>query len=223
MFPLAKCPNREHNAVVMFGSRVNEQPDAPAGLGAKVFLSLFGLVFMSMGLLFVGLIVRDAISGMQTWRWQRTDCVISASGVATWNQGGRSAGGFHVDVKYHYTFGGQEFTSDRYERKGANFQDYGKAARLAQKYRTGSHAVCYVNPAAPAEAVLARSEFFLPRFFLYLLVFIPMIFVVVGGEIMYSAWRGNTGSQASARPECDLSRQSRQHQLRPPKSNFGVA
>ena len=81
-FYLVKGATQVDTVPAMFSYQVTNQPGAPIGVGGKIILTLFGLVFMGMGLFFVTLVARDAMSGLQTWSWQKTDCAIIASGVS---------------------------------------------------------------------------------------------------------------------------------------------
>jgi hypothetical protein len=130
----------------MAGFRVTSSPHRPAGVAGRFFLTVFLLVFLGMGLAFVWLTARDAVQVYQTWTWKQTDCEIIASTVRETDDQGRRTGEFSFDVEYRYRFNGESYTSPRYTRKPASFSDYGKAARLSEKYRPGSSAVCYVNP-----------------------------------------------------------------------------
>jgi hypothetical protein len=167
-------------------------------------MTIFGLIFGGMGLLFCGLIARDAISGLKTWTWKETQCAVTASAVVQQNQNRRSGNDFGFDVKYRYTFDGYDYASQKYGLQPQSSDDYGKMARLVERYASGSSSVCYVNPSAPAEAVLARSNVFVGLF-----IFFPLIFVAIGGAIIYSAWQASSPGQIATQSISDRAASAR--------------
>ena len=159
-------------------------PGGSIGVGTKILGSLFFGFFLAMGLLFVGLTSRESIAGIRTWGWAKTSCVITRSEVRAGQQHGRGSGNYYFVVGYQYDYGGRNYASERYELKPVAFRNYGRAAQLVEQYRPESAIVCYVNPAAPDEAVLKRGDLFMPLFVLF-----PLIFVVIGFVGIYSQWR----------------------------------
>jgi hypothetical protein len=172
-------------------------------------MTVFGLIFAGMGLLFCGLIARDAIAGLKTWTWKETPCAITASAVAPQNQNRRSGTDFGFEVKYRYTFDGHDYASQQYGLKPQSSDDYGKMARLAERYAPGSSSICYVDPSAPAQAVLARSNVFIALF-----IFFPLIFVAIGGGIIYGAWRAPSPAQMAAQSISDRAASARGQKVR---------
>jgi hypothetical protein len=168
----------------MFGASANVLEDARPGVGGKLFLTLFGLVFAGMGSLVLWLFARDAISGLQTWTWRKTNCAIVASNVSQHERDGRESGDFFFDVKYSYIFDGSGYSSEQYKRSPESSDNYSKMARLVEQYPAGSRSACYVNPAAPSQAILVRYNLFA-----LLMVLFPLPFVAIGGAIIYGAWR----------------------------------
>jgi hypothetical protein len=182
----------------MTGFPASSRSKAPLGVGNRLLASLFFLFFFGMGSAFVWLIAREAIADLQTWTWSRTVCEIARSSVRETNRRGRNTGDYFLELQYSYRFGGGTFTSTRYRLKTTPYSDYGKVARLTEKFQPGSTAICYVNPAAPGEAVLQRGSLFMP-----LLILFPMIFVAIGAIGIYTAWRTPSASQAAPRPLSD--------------------
>jgi hypothetical protein len=183
----------------MFGSGVNDNAkDARIGVGGKIIFSLAGLLFTGVGVLLLWFCVRDTIAGMKTLAWRETECVIAASSVRQNSPEGRSTGDFSFEVKYRYTFDGQQFTSDQYQRNPSTMDDYGEAARLVEKYPSGSSAICYVNPASPGQALLVRYNLFSLLFLL-----LPLPFVAFGGVAFYAAWGTKSPGRLAEEPISD--------------------
>lgn len=172
----------------------------PVGFGARLAATLFLFFFLALGLTFVWLILRDALPGLQTWTWVKTGCQVISSDIRA--SGGRrsASGNFVVEVSYRYTFGGQSFTSQTLGRKPRVFQDYTDAAHVSERYRPEAAALCYVNPAAPAEVVLERGSLLFP-----LVALFPLLFVALGAGGVYATWRRKPFQSVSARPISDRS------------------
>jgi hypothetical protein len=182
----------------MTSSATNGKSNAALGPVGRLGLTLFFLFFFGMGAVFTWLVAREAINGLETWTWSRTVCEIARSSVRETDQKGRNTGQFYVDVEYNYHFGGTAFTSYQYQLKPASFSDYGKVERLTERYREGSTSICYVNPSAPANAVLRRTSLLFP-----LLIFFPIIFVGIGAIGIYSAWRPTRAKSLALQPISD--------------------
>jgi hypothetical protein len=180
----------------MSGFRVSFTSRKPAGIVGKLFSTLFFLVFLCMGSFFVWLVAREAVARLETLAWKTTRCEIIASSVGETDQAGQRTGDFYFSVTYRYTFGGQTYTSDKYQRKPESSSDYGKVAGLTERYHAGSTATCFVNPSNPAEAILERGNLV----FFPLVVLFPMIFVAIGGGGIYFTWRRKSPIQGSAQP-----------------------
>ena len=188
----------DDNHAAMSGSRVTFQSNAPAGVIGKLFFSLFFLVFFAAGAFFFYQIARDVAAGMRARTWQQANCEIITSQVGEPDTSSQRSSGFTFLVQYRYTFAGQTFTSDQYRRKPATFSDYAKAARLVERYHPGSSATCYVNPSAPAEAILERDSLFMPLQLLF-----PLVFVAIGGGGIYFAWRRKSAVPGETGPISD--------------------
>src|SRR5260221_8924870 len=144
----------------------------PVGVGGRIFVTLFFLVFFGMGAVFVWLVAKESAAGLRTWTWARTECQIVRSSIRDTDQRGKRKGDFHVYVQYEYQIGAQTFRSDRFSLRPASYQDYGKAERLLEQFQVGTRQICYANPKAPGEAVLERGSLLFPFF-----IFAPPIFL----------------------------------------------
>lgn len=165
----------------------------PLGLAGKVVGSLFFGIFLGMGLLFVGLMLRDVYRSAVTYVWSETSCEILASSAGQDPQDRGRESAYVFRVKYRYSFRGKGYTSEVYARSYRGSSDYGEAQRLAARYPPKAQAVCYVNPSKPAEAVLGRGSLWVCLF-----LPIPLIFVAVGGGGIYVIWRGPRPSAANS-------------------------
>jgi len=163
-------------------SGVNIQPGGGGSrsVPGRVFLSLFFLVFFGMGLLFTAFIVRQTYIDARTYHWPKAECVILESGVH--DKGGNSP--YEFQVNYQYEWKGNTYTSHRFKTQNRSFSDYSAAQRLVEKFRNDTKAVCYVDPRNPSQAILERSSLWLG-----LMIFLPLIFVAVGGGGIYLVWK----------------------------------
>lgn len=76
----------------------------------------------------------------------------AAARIVACEQGGPFLGWMRISVQYEYVFAGVVHHSFSGGVVGAS-----TGARLAEEYRPGLPALCYVNPAAPERAVLRRE------------------------------------------------------------------
>ena len=81
--------------------------NAPRGIGGKGVSSLFFLFFLTLGLVFCGLVVREEIAAARTWTWRQIPCQILTSQVGEPDASGRGNGNFSFEVAYRYSYGGQ--------------------------------------------------------------------------------------------------------------------
>ncbi|MFZ2629995.1 MAG: DUF3592 domain-containing protein [Desulfosalsimonadaceae bacterium] len=147
-------------------------------LSGKIGLTLFGLIFLGMGLLFTGIFLNLAYTNYSSRSWEKTPCTITESRVDT------VSGGYAVSLAYQYEWKGNTYSSRLRSPGGGGVEkSVNKADAWAAKYPEGAGAVCFVNPDNPAEAVLARGN----RFF-GLIVLFPLVFVAIGGGIIYGTW-----------------------------------
>jgi hypothetical protein len=189
-------PNDDKHTVITVSPTASST--RPVGVAGRLAASLFLLFFLAMGLLFVWLILRDAWPGLQTWTWAQTPCEVTSSLVRETDQRGHRSGKFYPEVSFHYEFKGKSYSSSSLRRKPVSFQDYTAASRLAGNYKPESHSMCFVNPAAPGEAVLQRGSLAFP-----LLVLFPMVFVTIGAGGIYFTWRKAPPGSSAAKPISD--------------------
>lgn len=145
----------------------------------KVFATVFGLFFMGMGLLFASFIVRQTITDVKALAWEKTPCTIIAGRVTTVSDG------YAFEVEYGYRVKGTDYRARQFKpgHISSRQDDVSKADALARQYSSGVETFCFVNPANPAEAALARGSLWTG-----LLVLFPMVFVIIGGAVIYGAW-----------------------------------
>jgi hypothetical protein len=150
-------------------------------VGGKLFASLFFLVFFGMGSLFVVFIAAEFGRGLHQRTWRRIPCKIAVSEVHDRADGAKD---YVFAVNYVYEYANRTYSGSVYQRQYKASSKYSQARNLSRKYPVGRAMFCYVNPKAPAEAVLKRDNLAL-----ILLIFIPLIFVVIGAGGLYFTWR----------------------------------
>jgi hypothetical protein len=160
--------------VIQFGPRL--------GTVGKIALSVFFLAYSAFALLMLGLLVLQTVRTAQTFWWKPVQCTILESRVI---EPGHDTDSYAVAISYRYSWQGQEYTSDRVTWSGKTWSHYGAAARYAAGYAVGSQATCYVNPAAPAEAVLEREGLW----FAFIAGLMLLVFVAIGLVGLWAIWR----------------------------------
>ena len=109
------------------------------------------------GLMLYLIVVRPASRVMAARSWTATPCTIVSAVVV---RESRSAGDtrHRPIITYRYSFDGTEHTSNRYDLMGdAGWRTQRTPSKIVERYRAGMITTCYVNPAAPSEAVLQRG------------------------------------------------------------------
>ncbi len=172
---------------------------------------LFFGVFLVFGLIFLWFIfLEPVLSILDARNWEPVEATVISSdvGVHPSDEGGST---YSVDITYGYAWGGGEFTSDRYQFMTGSSSGYDGKAAVVEAHPPGSKITCYVDPTAPAEAVIHRGLHWELLFGL-----LPMIFVAVGaGGIVWSisTWRNRGGpanvETSSWRPKPSLAEQVR--------------
>lgn len=146
-----------------------------------IFLATFTLFGLALLVAFGWMVVRDA----RTYLWKETPCTILESSA----RDHVGSNGWHEDfdftVRYSYDFGGSAYTGDRFTTQDKRFPFVNDAERLAEKYRGDTRAQCWINPAAPTEAVLERA----PLWTAFTLLF-PLLFVAFGVGGLHMLFRG---------------------------------
>ena len=153
-----------------------------------------GLFLFVSGILVAALLFIPWRKAMTTRAWTRTPCRIVESRIDEQRESDFSGPVHRVFLRYRYTFDGNEFNGTRW-RLGSFFSSedkdvakktphYEEAAKLAAKYPDGSSAECWVNPAAPSEAVLEHHT----RAAIYT-IWWPLLFAAGGAGMMWSVLR----------------------------------
>ncbi len=149
-----------------------------ASFSGKIFLTLFALMFLGMGLLFTGFFLKLAQVHYASRSWEKTPCVITESRVDT------VSGGYAASFAYAYHWRGKIYYSRQLKPGGPDVEkNVSKADAVAAQYPEGAKTVCFVNPVNPAEAVLMRGSLLFG-----LMALFPMVFVVIGGGLFYGIW-----------------------------------
>lgn len=138
-----------------------------------------------MGLMFCGFFIREGLSLWQTRQWTPTPCKILSSTIQEKPDADTQ---FLFQVHYSYAWEGRTYTSDVFQRGDGGTNDYSKAMILKGRYSQGENKTCYVNPKTPSEAVLEHSSLLI-----FLLILIPIVFVVVGAGGIYFAFKDKSG------------------------------
>ncbi len=161
--------------------------------GGKGCLTLFFLVFFLMGSAFTIIIIGEAVRQSAVWFWPETECTVISSGV---EETGDDSEPYQPTVVFEYRVDGRTYESRKVTRASATSSSYDKARAPSDRYPPGSRTTCRVNPDIPGESVLERK---LP--WVGLVVFLPLIFVAVGGGGIYSVWKRAPESESPAHTE----------------------
>ncbi|MCD4781061.1 MAG: DUF3592 domain-containing protein [Candidatus Omnitrophica bacterium] len=151
-------------------------------LVGKSFGSLFFLFFFLMGSLFAVLLGREIYTKAQPFFWKATTCEILFSQVID-QSSEDSERPYFLEVEYQYSFQGQEYRSNRFTLKKQGYAKYNQLARYVQQWEKDRFVTCYVHPHTPERAVLIRENLWLALF-----MFIPILFILIGGGGIWGVW-----------------------------------
>lgn len=148
------------------------------------YLAGIGLAVALVGAVFVYLLWSSFSQARATREWTETPCLVIMSKVK--ERSVDISKEFSWNVEYIYDFGGESYSSKFHTPRAAKWSSSKKNVdALISEYPEGEKAICYVNPAAPSQAILKHDS----KGAGYSIWF-PMLFVVGGLGITVSALRG---------------------------------
>ncbi len=150
-------------------------------VGGRVGLTLFGLVFGSIGLFMMLMVARGLTRQREVQRWTPTQAEIVESSVR--ERGDR----YEFAVRFRYEVGGREHVGSRYAsgRETHRFENVATRRRLLDTYPPGKAVTVFVNPEKPGEAVLTRDASVAGEIFG---IAFTSIFVLIGYGLAIGAW-----------------------------------
>lgn len=140
--------------MVRFSTR--NSSSQPLGLGGRLFIIIFGLIFAGAGFSFLYSIGKDALIDLQPRFWQPTEATIVSNEVVTSKSGDSK---HRLAIRYQFEWDGETHTSDQFGRKPTEDANVSNLERLVTQYPAGAHVTCYVNPDNPAESVIRRGRY----------------------------------------------------------------
>ena len=168
----------------MIGTNVRQrggrEENRPMTIRGKLGASLFLFFFFAMGLLFEVFVLHEVVVAVRQLRWKQVPCEIVSSEVE--EQSGDTP--YVFSVRYDYEYDERTYPGTIYRRKYTGSENYSEAQEAASEFPAGKKRFCYVNPGAPAEAVLKRNSLLILPFALF-----PLIFIVIGAGGIYFVWR----------------------------------
>ncbi|MDX1502682.1 MAG: DUF3592 domain-containing protein [Thermoanaerobaculia bacterium] len=157
----------------------------------KVWLGV-GLLalFTGIGVLGTVAVAIDWLQGLETWSWEETSCTVLSSRVVP-----RPEVGDHLfEVTYGFRWAGGDRVGSTYRHGYAGSDDEAEARVLASRYRPGDALSCWVDPEDPARSALLRADLWRG-----LWIFVPLLFVAVGGGALWLLL-GGAGQETKERP-----------------------
>ncbi len=137
---------------ISFPSKGITRRTSSTGTGGRIFATIFGLIFGTVGLVILVLAVRGALQRLETRHWIATPCEIVESSITRDDEQHR------FDTVFTYRFNGNSYTGHSFTHEGGlPKKRIGDAQRLLSQYPQGASTTCYVNPAAPDEALIRRD------------------------------------------------------------------
>ncbi len=123
------------------------------------------------------------IKTLQVQRWEERTSLIIKSEVVTIHDDDGTV--YSPEIEFEYEFQGRKYRSSTWSTGFTSSSSHSRAHSVVNRYPVGSEPPCFVNTDDPKQAVLDRSFQKSNLFALFLL-----IFLVVGGGILWAAVRG---------------------------------
>ena len=165
-------------------------------------LWLFSALFFLPGLaVFVFLLVLPTLRALTSANWVATPARVQSSEIVSVK--GSKSTSYRADIVYNYDFGGRSYSSSDFSFAPKSSGGYDGAATRAGQYPAGANVICYVNPAAPAQAVLHRGW---SNEYLFGLIGIPFMLVPLlilksnGSRSRSAPWQPKNAAVLSATP-----------------------
>lgn len=180
----------------------NPQPSVKRK-GGSIFVVLFGLPFLAVGLGASYLLLSTLYEHYRAQKWVEVPARIRSLDLEH-RRGSKGGTTYKVVATYAYAYGGRAYEGDRVgfsssaDNVGSWHRDTHK--ELRQAWTRGKTVPCYVDPAAPEQAVLKRDLRFGMLAFMMLFA---TLFSAVGGGIVL----GGLGASKSAGRRARLQRE----------------
>ncbi|MEL7496954.1 MAG: DUF3592 domain-containing protein [Planctomycetota bacterium] len=197
------------------------EPSASNPSGGSGCLILFGAIFASAGGFFLYLMfISPWLQSRAAQDWPAATCKITNARIESHQDDDGTS--YSAEFEYDYTVDAVEYQGDRFSF--ANFSgSRGRAQSLLKKYPIGSQQTCHYNPADPTDVVLDRDNSNLQTWF----VFLPVIFILIGGAIMLGGLfglfkRGNSVSGSVDASEATLPAASIAAGIKASEAGWGI-
>lgn len=158
---------------------------AQRNTGARVYLTIIGLMLALVGGLFTWLMWQSFARARAIDSWPQVPCVILESEIDERQVDPNRPIEYRFRVLYSYEWEGEEYRSERYRLRGSSWSSRrDEPEMLIDQYPAASVQVCRMDPEFPATAVLV-GESKAPGYSIWF----PAIFVVGGLGVVVGAWR----------------------------------
>lgn len=139
---------------------------------------------MAIGAVFGWLMIRSYQHAKASRAWPQTEAVVLRSVIDQRTFKG-SPTEYRLNVLFGYSYGGEEYTSDRISPRGAKWTKEAESVELLEnKYAAGTTHTTWVNPADPGHAILEHDT----KAAGYTLWF-PALIIIGGGGMVWGALR----------------------------------
>ena len=145
---------------------------------SRFFLLVLGLVLAAIGGVFCWWMGAAYLRVNRTYAWPAVRCLVTRSEVVAFEPVPGVAPRYRLEVEYSYERDGRAFQGRRVGSRTRATPERAEAEEWRGRYAVGAEAVCYVDPADPAQALLERDS----RAMLYTIWF-PGLFLA-GGLVM---------------------------------------
>jgi hypothetical protein len=127
--------------------------------GQAIFVSVFGLLFLAVGLFVIGREAAQTIGQVRSLSWDRVDANFDTLHVAE-HKSSKGNTLFDVVAKYRYSYAGHEYEGNRFSFSSGS--DSSRSDKVSAVEAVRAEPKVWVNPANPAESVVWRENLLPP-------------------------------------------------------------
>lgn len=173
------------------------------GTGGRVGGTIFGLFFCLIPLVIICVLLYGVRQSLATRFWTETPCRILESCVEVVPITVEKPETYAFRARYSYEFGGKSRVAETVRHGYEPSENRADTLALAGRFKEGTAATCWVNPASCDEAVLLHEGLGKPALLLLVTLF-PMLFIAIGVFVIIASWRADRpqpiSSKAAGKP-----------------------
>ncbi len=167
-----------------------------ASTGGRIGSAVFGLAFAGFGVVFIGFAVFALLSESSVQGWPEVRARIISSEVVPATG---ADGGFNAVIRFEILSDGETIAGQHQEHDAS----YKAMLEIVRRHLPGETIVLRQNPAKKSEIKPTPKQGGPSRFIIVPFLLIPLVFVAIGGSMVWAAFSRGAGPESSPRAISD--------------------